>query len=155
MLVRLGIDRPILLEKVKVWKELLLPNEKQFINMGNIECGKMGEATAGVMNGPENMLVPLGIDRSLLLEKVKVWKEPLLLNEKQFINLGNIECGKMGEATAGVMYGPENMLVPLGINRPILLEKVKVWKEPLLLNEKQFINLGNIECGKMGEATAG
>ena len=60
----------------------------------------------------------------------------------------------MGEATAGVMYGPENMLVPLGINRPILLEKVKVGKELLLPNEKQFINMGNIECGALRLRTA-
>ena len=52
------------------------------------------------------------------------------------------------------MYGPENMLVRLGIDRPILLEKVKVWKELLLPNEKQFINMGNIECGALRLRTA-
>ena len=60
----------------------------------------------------------------------------------------------MGEATAGVIYGPENKLGPLGINRPILLEKVKKWEEPLLLNEKQFIHLGNVECGALRLHTA-
>ena len=60
----------------------------------------------------------------------------------------------MGEATAGVMYGPEDMLKDLDIDRPILLEKVKVWKERLLPNEKKFIHLGNIECGALRLRTA-
>ena len=47
------------------------------------------------------------------------------------------------------MYGPENMLEPLGIDRPTLLEKIKGGKEPLLPNEKQFIDLGNIQCGAL------
>ena len=55
--------------------------------------------------------------------------------------------GKKGEATAGVNWGPEDMLGPLGIDRPTLLAKVKKWAEPLLPKEEEFIRLGNIACG--------